>query len=294
MSNQRNLSRPLITFTPALILTVFALLTVYSCSDKEDYRFDTTYNKNTTQEFLNSDALFVDFFRLAYKASMDTSLLNNANSLIDSARVTMADSAHVVFSYGNSMKCPDGTVRSGQILLEWNSPLTDSAARITMQPQNLIINGKTITGNIVIRRTLLGYRPAFTYQISEGIIALNDTFQKQIHYACNYLFEFRKGSETPYTLLDDVFKISGNAQGKGTQYDRFTYQTTDTLTLKMTCRYLRGGKAEMVMPDFEINTADIDYLKAEECSAIVNVEFWGVTPNGAKKRSESTKLTISI
>lgn len=279
-------------FARPFLLVAGITVIVIACTKTEEYRFDVSYNRNTTQEFLMADAIFADFFRMAHKASVDTQLLRTGQGMIDSAVVYVAGDSYV-FDYGLSKRCPDGSRRSGSFRMYWTAPLTDTGSYILIEPDSLKINEKNIFGEVEISRNNSTTKPLITLQTKNGWIALNDIYDRHITYASQYFFEFKKGFSTPLYLTDDVFRYYGTASGTSSAFDRYQYRVIDTLILRYICRYPRGGTAELIMPDFEINTAELNYLKDNECSSVVSAEFWGILPNGAKKKSEKVNLNIS-
>jgi len=279
-------------FARFVAMGILLILIAGACTKTEEYRFDISYNKTTTQEFLMADAIFTDFFRMAHKASIDTQLIRTGQGLVDSAVVYLAGDTYV-FDYGISKRCPDGSRRSGSFRIYWTAPLTDTGSYILIEPDSLKINEKNIYGEVEIQRNNSTSKPEITFRTKNGMIALNDIYNRHITYTSHYFLEFKKGFSTPHHPTDDVFRYYGTASGTSSEFDRYQYKIKDTLTLRYICRYPRGGSAELIMPDFEINTAELNYLKESECSSIVNVEFWGILPNGAKKKSEKLNLNIA-
>jgi len=274
-----------------LILIAMAILCLTACKDKEEYRFDTSYNKQAISDFLTADAIYRDLFRQAYQLSFDTSILKKGEGIIDSA-IVKKQGEEWIFTYDKEQNCPDGSKRSGQFRIHWNAPLSDSNAQLTIFPQGLTINEKRIGGQINITRIS---KPKVFYRVKvdTGSIVAGYSKKQRIQYSSNYKYYWQKGSQTPYDIYDDVLYMYGIASGRGREFDRFIYVTLDTLTYRFICHYPRGGKALFQMPDFEINQMDLDYQKANECSAVVKATLWGLLPNGSKTKDEVVYFTIS-
>lgn len=277
-----------------IIPIALSLLFITSCKDKEEYRFDTSYNKETIRDFLSADAIYLNLFRHAYQLSFDTSILKSGEGIIDSAFIKK-QGEEWLFTYKDEQACPDGSKRSGQFKIHWDAPLSDSNAQLTIFPQGLYINNKKIGGLITITRSTQ-FQAVFRMKVDTASISFDlpgYSEKKKIQYTGAYTYRWEKGSSTPYNIFDDVLLLTGTASGRGKEFDRFFFTTLDTLTYSFTCRYPRGGKASLQMPDLEINQIDLDYQKANECSALVVATLWGLLPNGSKTQNEKVNFTIS-
>lgn len=275
-----------------MMLWAGLLITGVSCNKSEEYRFDTSYNKATTLEFLMADHVFRDIFRQVYRLSCDTALLNKGTGMMDSAHISGSDGVWVI-DYGVGKKSPDGSLRAGKILIDWNVPLIDSGALAQVTFQGYMINGKKISGKFSINQ--LRYKTLkYTATIDTAQILLNDTYNRKVQYAASYELRRSAGAKTPLTWWDDVFRIYGQAEGRGADHDRFFYSTTDTLTLRFPCRYLSGGMALLEMPDFEINQIEMEYPLVSECSGAIKATYKSKQANGATRKISSGVLTVSF
>lgn len=263
-----------------------------TCNKPEEYRFDTSYNKATTLEFLMAEHVYRDVFRQVYRLSCDTALLNHGTGIVDSALISGVGEDWVI-DYGAGKKTPDGTLRAGKILIRWNVPLVDSGAQAQVTFQNYTINGKEIFGKLKINQ--LRYKSLkFAVNVDTAHIALNDKYQRKVQYSGSYELRRSAGANTPLAWWDDVFRVYGQASGRGADFDRFTYSTTDTLTLRFPCRYLSGGLALLEMPDFEINQIEMEYPLVSECSGAVRVTYKSKQANGATRKISTGVLTVSF
>lgn len=263
-----------------------------SCNKSEEYRFDTSYNKATTLEFLMAEHVYRDVFRQVYRLSCDTALLNQGTGIADSALISGVGEDWVI-DYGAGKKTPDGSMRAGKILIRWNAPLIDSGAQAQVTFQNYTINGKEVSGILKIRQ--LRYKSLkFSVNIDTAQIALNDTYKRKVQYTGSYEMRRSSGANTPLKWWDDVFRVYGQASGRGADFDRFTYSTTDTLTLRFPCRYLSGGLGLLEMPDFEINQIEMEYPLVSECSGAIRVTYKSKQANGATRKISTGVLTVSF
>ncbi|NLH52907.1 MAG: hypothetical protein GX459_08695 [Bacteroidales bacterium] len=275
-----------------LAMLAFLALIGISCNKSEEYRFDTSFNKATTIDFLMAEHISRDVFRQVYSISYDTTLLNQGSGIVDSALITKVGEEWVI-DYGVGKKTPDGTQRAGKILIHWNAPLIDSGAQAQVSFQGYMINGKEISGKIKIKQ--LQFKTLkFSLNIDTVQIALNDTYHRKVQYTGSYSLKRSAGANTPLTWWDDVFRIYGQASGRGADYDRFVYSTIDTLSLRFPCRYLSEGRALLEMPDFEINQMEMEYPLLSECSGAIRVTYKSKQSNGATRKIGTSVLTVSF
>jgi len=276
----------------ALIISVGLFSLLMACNKSEEYRFDTSYNKVVTLEALMSEHNYRSVFMLLYKLSIDTALLRQGSGFLDSARVT-GNGKNWVLVFDSLRRVPDGSVRSGQIKVEWTGPLTDSGAMAVVKFGNYKVNGKKVDGTIKIRQ--LSY-PSLKYNVSidSGNIAVSNPFKGLVRYQGSFFLRRYTGASTPYNWGDDVFKIYGQASGRGSESDRFTFSTTDSLHWRFSCRYLSGGNGLIEMPDFEINQTAIEYPLANECSGALRATYKIKPANGAVRKLSTESLSIPL
>lgn len=283
--------RPGVALKISLVLISAVLfLLMNSCGKNEEFRFDTSYNKATSLNFLLAEHNYRSIFLLLYKLSLDTALLNKGSGFIDSAFVTGNDN-NWILTFDENLKVPDGSIRSGQIVVEWTAPLADSGAVANVSFKNYIVNQKSITGKLIIKQ--LAY-PALKYrvEIDSGIITENNPEESVVRYQGSFFLRRYAGASTTYNWGDDIFKIYSQAQGRGVESDRFIFSTIDSLHWRFNCRYLSGGVGLLEMLDFEINQVEMEYPQLNECSGVLKVTYKIKPANGAIRKVSSNNLTI--
>ncbi len=276
----------------ALVSSVGLISLLLACNKSEDYRFDTSYNRGTALDALMAEHNFRSVFMLAYKLSLDTSLLRQVGGFLDSAWVS-GSGTHWVMVFDSGRVVPDGSRRSGKIQLEWLAPLTDSGAVAIIKFDKYRVNGKDIDGKIKISQ--IAY-PSLKYQMQIDSVRITIHYPRlsQVRYQGSFFLRRYEGASTPYNWGDDVFKLYGQASGRGSESDRFTFTTTDSLHWHFNCRYLSGGNGLIEMPDFEINQTAIEYPLVKECSSVLRATYKIKSANGAVRKVSSENLSILL
>ncbi len=272
----------------SILVYTLVIVGFIQCNKSEEYRFDTSYNKALTQDVLMADLNYRNVFYMIYKLSLDTSLLRKGSGFLDSAWV-MQNGGIWVLAFDSTRRVPDGSIRSGQIQLDWTAPLTDTGSVANVRLHKYRVNGKNISGSLKIYQLSINVLK-FKMDIDSGIIRMKG----QVRYNGSFILRRSSGASTQYTWGDDIFRILGNAEGRGAENDRFRYSTTDTLTWRFPCRYLSGGGGLIEMPDFEINRIEIEYAKVNECSGAVSVTYQSKPANGAIRKIKTETLSINF
>ncbi|MDK2908947.1 MAG: hypothetical protein PWR20_514 [Bacteroidales bacterium] len=273
-----------------VLISIGLFLLLNSCGKNEEFRFDTSYNKATSLDFLMAEHNYRSIFLLLYKLSMDTATLNKGSGFIDSAYVT-GKGNNWVFTFDENKKVPDGSTRSGQIVVEWTAPLVDSGAVANVSFKNYTVNQKDITGSLIIRQ--LAYRALkYKVEIDSGVITKNSPEISVVRYEGSFFLRRYAGASTTYNWGDDIFKIYSQAQGRGSESDRFSFSSVDSLQWRLSCRFLSGGLGLLEMPDFEINQIEMEYPQLNECSGVLKVTYKIKPANGAIRKVLSQNLAI--
>lgn len=279
-----------------LIIPILTILVMaFGCNDLKENRFDYSYNADISKDFLQAEGIFNSLFRTVLKAGIDTNLINTGFGIIDSANVGRQGNSYN-FLYSANKLCPDGSRRSGGFSVSFSGPLFKPEATASITFNDLVINQKLISGTFDIENVAMTNeaRPVFVLTVNSAEILIDEETDTKLNWTAEYTYVWKTGYNTLLNLGDDLFIVGGTSFGRGKYADRFNTSVSDSMNMRFTCNYLRGGKSVLRMPDFEINQANLDYLDANICSGTVKAVFTGKTPNGNIQTSENTTLSILL
>lgn len=153
-----------------------------------------------------------------------------------------------------------GVERSGKIIATFTGLYKDEGTVITIDPEDYYVNGTHVEGNKTV--TNLGLNDAgnlhFSVIVSDALVTLPDG--SNIEWASSKDREWIEGVETS-EIHDDVYMITGNAEGINRLDIPFTMVILEALRKELDCHWVVSGVVE-VSPEGE-DSRTIDYGDGE-------------------------------
>jgi hypothetical protein len=155
----------------------------------------------------------------------------------------------ITIDFGTACTCQDGRIRSGIILAVLSAPYPDSASVLTITLQNYheIINGTdyAVTGTETV--TNLGLNTVgnhvYDVQVTNAIISsINGT----ISWTSHRQNEWIEGDNTLLNIWDDVYLVTGSADGTNQNGETFEINITTALRVEASCAYIVSGTLEIL------------------------------------------------
>ncbi|MDD2964669.1 MAG: hypothetical protein PHQ65_09920 [Bacteroidales bacterium] len=280
----------------SVIVAMALVLTLTTCNTNDSNRFDFEWNKSIVKDQLKAEALFVSHFKFLFQALTDSSVVYGTTNSYDSANLSRSGNS-ITFNYGDGRRCPDGRTRKGTLsLIVPDEFITKPGTSATLTfGDNFYLNGQQIGGSVLLSNLsdTTGSRPLFAFEVTNGIIDLGFDYAYDLRYSCSLAAYWTDGEQST-TPADDQFIIKGRGWGNGREHDQFQTKISDSLYLQPGCTYLRGGKASLTMPGFEVNSGTLDYMSKDTCVAYVKVIFKGTTESGDPVISPEYKMRIEF
>lgn len=230
----------------ALILLVSGVIYTGCKKDNNDNSFATTvdYSKVATEN-ATVEAAFNDAFRQVDQ-TLNENDVKGTNSCA-TVTITPFDLTYpkdVVIDYGTSCTGVDGVVRSGKILAHLTDAYVDSGSVTTVTFDNYYVNGRKITGTEIIANagTNTAGHHVFSVAIqngnlysADGVTSYNSTQER----------EWISGDTTLLDPFDDVYMITGTANGTTTDGTTYTLTVTSALKVAVSCPWVESGEIEI-------------------------------------------------
>jgi hypothetical protein len=220
----------------------------------------TTTTANATKsatESVTIDGAFTDAFHQVDQAAKQ----NPGKDTLSCPTITLVPfdlttyPKDLTIDFGTSCTGPDGIVRSGQILAHLTKAYTDSASVTTVTFNNYYVNGNKITGTEIITnegRNSAGH-PVFGVQVingnlysTSGITTYNSTQQR----------EWIQGYNTLLNPMDDVYLITGSANGVETTGTTYSITITSPLKVALDCAWIESGTLSITESSLPVITVD--------------------------------------
>lgn len=158
----------------------------------------------------------------------------------------------IVVDFGTS-NClgTDGRYRRGKININTTGWYRDSSTVITVTPENYYVNENKVRGTKTI--TNQGHNTAghliFKINISNASVT---TSEGLISWESLRYREWTEGESTVLNPWDDVYQITGTADGTNVEGEQFNVTILTPLRIKVGCRWITAGALKLTSGDTEI------------------------------------------
>ena len=172
------------------------------------------------------------------------------------AIVTMTDTLGnfpntVTVDFGSGCLGTDGRMRSGVLAAEFSGPWRDANTVVTVTTTEYIVNGYKVSGTITMTNN--GTNGAgninYTVAVSNGVVA--DTSGNTIQWNGSTNYEMVVGAATDFAsngisgITDDVYHITGSANGVNRNGSPYTAVITERLVRDLSCKWITDGTIEL-------------------------------------------------
>jgi len=151
----------------------------------------------------------------------------------------------IIIDFGTTnCLCSDGRYRRGIINVSYSGHYRDSASVHTITFTNFYVNNNNVAGSKSVTNN--GHNNngnlTFTITISGTIIKANNG--GTISFTSNRLREWTEGEGTSM-WMDDVYLITGTANGSHSNGNSFTAVITTALKIKLNCHHIVSGGLDL-------------------------------------------------
>ncbi|MFH0896303.1 MAG: hypothetical protein V2A54_17865 [Bacteroidota bacterium] len=241
-----------------ILAVAIAGMMLVSCKKKEKESLKTTASDNAVAE-----ASFNDVYK-----QVDMSAREQASGLklLDWSCATITVSPADTFTFPktitvdfgtNGCTGSDGILRKGKIIYTMTGKYRTPGSIITVTLDNYYRDGNLIEGTKTI--TNKGKNGSnhtyFEIVVSNAKISTDDG--RVISWNSTRTREWMAGEDTPWpTYTDDVYHITGSANGINSEENAFTITITNPLEIALDCRWIRSGTLELTPDGADTRTLD--------------------------------------
>jgi hypothetical protein len=233
-----------------ILFFTFAVISVYSCrkSDRSEDKETQSSKDNAIAEWCWSDV----FKQLDDAASITA----DVNKLMPHAAACYTVSVNpalpnpifpktVTLDFGTTY-CTgtDGLQRKGKIIATFSGRYRDSLTVISITTNNYYVNGYEIQGTKTITNN--GHINGIaTFSVSVQNAYIYTPVNKIIEWSSARTHKWIAGEGTIANVLDDVYEITGTANGRSTNGNKFNITITSPLRVEISCRYIVSGEIKI-------------------------------------------------
>lgn len=261
-----------------LLAASFTFFTGCKKDEKEDPNKETSVDRNS----ILAERTFNDIGNYtAIALSSGKSMLKSGESVMHpgtSCLVISFDLSSMpyklVLDFGSSnCLCEDGLYRRGKILVSAASGFGDSLATLTTTLENFYVNDNQITGTRILKNKGHNSSGHINWDVTvDGSIVLASG-EGTITYQAAHNSEMIEGENT-MDYSDNVFSITGSANGTAITGQAYSSVITTPLISKSTCAYFVSGVVEITPAVQPLRT--LNYGNGE-CDNKATVTVSGIT-----------------
>lgn len=243
-------------------LSVVTLLLITTACEIQDAA-DWTYSTDDTM----ADLAFDDVYNTMSGES------NGHNNLRACATLTLSGTTFpitVTADFNASTGCGDGRVRTGVITAVYSGRWNAVGTTVTITTTDYTVNGYRVSGTNVIENIgVVNGNPTFRSTVSNGQVTssagdvvLRDAIKE---------YTWIEGSATPTDITDDVWQLTGTANGTTRNGKAYTAEITTPIVKANSCNWVQQGVVE-VLPAGGGTLRTIDYGN-NTCDATAKVTY---------------------
>jgi len=265
----------------ALLLVSFTALVYTGCKKKED---DKPKDYSASTDNANATNAFAGIWKEISTVTDSSNTLRTPTSGCATATITPFDLVTwpktVVIDFG-TVNCTgsDGNRRRGKITAVFSGPYLDSNTVITVTLTNYYHNDYHVQGTQTI--TNRGHNSAGHLVYNVIVNSATVTSPDGAHtstWSTNQNREFYAGYTTNLNIFDDVYLITGSANGTAANGESYTIVVNSALRINVGCPWIVSGSFTLTLADYPTYPIVFDYGTGA-CDANATAVLNGTTYN---------------
>ena len=217
------------------ILIVIALIISFvSCKDENVIHSVNQQNLQSSHDYLLFEKTLFDIEREIEHALIATGTTKNLPIYI-SLNADSTDQDTLIINFGEENYLHLGHLKRGEIISIYNKFIYNIDAQITTTFNNFYINNNLIQGKMYLENNGSNQNgfPEFSLTVDSMSMYTNNG-SIDISNG-NYIKQLVSGYNTQYQYLDNIYKLTGNAQGNSSNNNNFSLEISDSLNMNLSC-----------------------------------------------------------
>lgn len=214
-----------------LLLSILSVI-FYACKEEDVINTPALTSTQATQDHLTAENIFNDVGNIVEvgfdengqsKACPDYTLMNTNTTDIDT----------LIINFGPSNCLNNGKLRKGRIIVTYTGKYRDSLSIITTTFDNYHVNNNLVQGERIVTNEGRDSVGNICFKIEVNNASVN-TSNGVINWNSQRKRVWITGSGS-FDRKDDIYKVSGNANGNSANGNHFTMEITEDLYVDMSC-----------------------------------------------------------
>ena len=210
------------------------IISFMSCKDENVIHSVNQQNLQSSHDYLLFEKTLFDIEREIEHALIATGTTKNLPMYI-SLNADSTDQDTLIINFGEENYLHLGHLKRGEIISIYNKFIYNSNAQITTTFNNFYINNNLIQGKIHLENNGSNQNgfPEFSLTVDSMSMYTNNG-SIDISNG-NYIKQLVSGYNTQYQYLDNIYKLTGNAQGNSSNNNNFSLEISDSLNMNLSC-----------------------------------------------------------
>ena len=228
------------------------IISFMSCKDENVIHSVNQQNLQSSHDYLLFEKTLFDIEREIEHALIATGTTKNLPMYI-SLNADSTDQDTLIINFGEENYLHLGHLKRGEIISIYNKFIYNSNAQITTTFNNFYINNNLIQGKMFLENNGSNQNgfPEFSLTVDSMSMYTNNG---SIDISSgNYIKELVNGYNTQYQYLDNIYKLTGNAQGNSSNNNNFSLEISDSLNMNLSCFEISSciitGGTSILIPD---------------------------------------------
>lgn len=210
------------------------IISFMSCKDENVIHSVNQQNLQSSHDYLLFEKTLFDIEREIEHALIATGTTKNLPMYI-SLNADSTDQDTLIINFGEENYLHLGHLKRGEIISIYNKFIYNSNSQITTTFNNFYINNNLIQGKIHLENNGFNQNgfPEFSLTVDSMSMYTNNG-SIDISNG-NYIKQLVSGYNTQYQYLDNIYKLTGNAQGNSSNNNNFSLEISDSLNMNLSC-----------------------------------------------------------
>ena len=231
------------------------IISFMSCKDENVIHSVNQQNLQSSHDYLLFEKTLFDIEREIEHALIATGTTKNLPMYI-SLNADSTDQDTLIINFGEENYLHLGHLKRGEIISIYNKFIYNSNAQITTTFNNFYINNNLIQGKMYLENNGSNQNgfPEFSLTVDSMSMYTNNG---SIDISSgNYIKELVNGYNTQYQYLDNIYKLTGNAQGNSSNNNNFNLEISNSLSMNLSCFessscIITGGTSKLIPDGYE-------------------------------------------
>ena len=231
------------------------IISFMSCKDENVIHSVNQQNLQSSHDYLLFEKTLFDIEREIEHALIATGTTKNLPMYI-SLNADSTNQDTLIINFGEENYLHLGHLKRGEIISIYNKFIYNSNSQITTTFNNFYINNNLIQGKMYLENNGSNQNgfPEFSLTVDSMSMYTNNG-SIDISNG-NYIKQLVSGYNTQYQYLDNIYKLTGNAQGNSSNNNNFSLEISNSLNMNLSCYessscIITGGTSKLIPDGYE-------------------------------------------